>query len=93
MPRNLVRRIELMTPIVEENLKQKIEQILILQLSDNQLRWQLQSDGNYIKIKANGKVINNHEILERYVNKIHDKSNKKTPDYVNRLASKILKDK
>jgi len=93
MPRNLVRRIELMTPIVEENLKQKIEQILMLQLSDNQLRWQLQEDGNYIKVKTEGKVINNHKILEHYVNKIHDKSNKKTPEYVNRLASKILKEK
>jgi len=93
MPRNLVRRIELMTPIVEENLKKKLEQILMLQLSDNQLRWQLQSNGNYIKIHSKDKEINNHEILEHYVNKVHNKSNKKTPEYVNRLASKILKEK
>ena len=93
MPRNLIRRIELMTPIVEESLKQKIEQILKLQLTDNCLRWQLQPDGSYIKVKKEGKAVNNHEILEQYVNKIHNKSNKKTPDYVSRLASKILKEK
>ena len=93
MPRNLVRRIELMTPIAEENLRQKVEQILMLQLSDNQLRWQLQDDGSYQRVKVEDKSVNNHEILEHYVNKIHDKSNKKTPSYVNKLASKMLKDK
>lgn len=92
MPRNLVRRVELMTPILEENLTQKIEQILMLQLADNKLRWELQEDGNYIKVPLLGKLVNNHAVLEQYVNKIHDKTKKETPDYVSRLASKILKD-
>ncbi len=93
MPRNLERRIELMTPILEEKLTEKIEQILKLQLSDNQLRWDLQEDGNYVKVPLLGKAVNNHTILEHYVNKIHDKTKKETPDYVSRLASRILKDK
>ncbi len=92
MPRNLIRRIELMTPIVEENLSQKIEQIMMLQLADNALRWELQEDGNYTKVPQLGKTINNHNVLEEYVNKIHDKTKKETPDYVNRLANRILKD-
>jgi len=92
MPRNLIRRIELMTPVLEENLAQKIEQILMLQLADNQLRWKLQEQGTYIKVPALGKKINNHLILEQYVNKIHDKTKKETPDYVNRLANRILKE-
>ncbi|RRS30452.1 MAG: polyphosphate kinase [Epsilonproteobacteria bacterium (ex Lamellibrachia satsuma)] len=92
MPRNLIRRIELMTPILEENLTQKIEQILMLQLADNQLRWELQEDGNYIKVPLLGKAVNNHTVLEQYVNKIYDKTKKETPDYVSRLASRILKD-
>ena len=92
MPRNLVRRIELMTPILEENLKQKIEQILMLQLADNQLRWELQEDGNYIKVPLLGKAVNNHKVLEAYTNKIHDKTKKETPDYVSRLANRILKE-
>jgi len=92
MPRNLVRRVELMTPILEENLTQKIEQILMLQLADNTLRWELQDDGNYTKVPQLGKEINNHSILEEYVSKIHDKTKKETPDYVSRLANRMLKE-
>ena len=92
MPRNLVRRVELMTPIIEESLVQKIENILALQLSDNSLRWELQSDGNYTRVPSLGKKINNHCILEEYVNKIHNKDKKETPAYVNRLASRFLKE-
>ncbi|UPT77313.1 RNA degradosome polyphosphate kinase [Sulfurovum sp. XGS-02] len=92
MPRNLVRRVELMTPILEETLRQKIEQILMLQLADNTLRWELQEDGNYTKVPPLGKTVNNHAVLEEYVNKIHDKTKKETPDYVSRLANRILKD-
>jgi polyphosphate kinase len=92
MPRNLVRRVELMTPITEPNLSQRIEQILMLQLKDNQLRWELKESGEYIKVPALGQAVNNHSILESYANKIHDKTRKETPDYVNRLASRLLKD-
>ena len=92
MPRNLIRRIELMTPILEEKLTQKIIQILMLQLADNQLRWELQEDGNYVKVPLLGKAVNNHEVLEQYVNKIYDKTKKETPNYVSRLASRILKE-
>lgn len=92
MPRNLVRRVELMTPILEETLTQKIEQILMLQLADNSLRWELQEDGNYTKVPPLGKTVNNHCVLEEYVNKIHDKTKKETPNYVSRLANRILKD-
>ena len=92
MPRNLVRRVELMTPILEDNLKQKIEQILMLQLADNTLRWELQNDGNYTKVPALDKEINNHCVLEDFVSKIHDKTKKETPDYVSRLANRLLKE-
>ncbi len=92
MPRNLVRRIELMTPIIEEKLSQKIEQILMLQLADNDLRWELQSDGNYTKVLPLGKDVNNHSVLEAYVNRIHDKTKRETPDYVSRLANRILRE-
>ncbi len=92
MPRNLVRRVELMTPILEDILSQKIEQILMLQLSDNSLRWELQEDGNYTKVPPLGKTVNNHDILEEYVSKIHNKTKKESPDYVRRLANRILKE-
>ncbi len=93
MPRNLIRRIEILTPIKEPKLAQKLKQILSLQLQDNQLRWKLKSSGEYKQIKQNDdKPINNHEILEEYITKLHDKSQKETPEYVTQLAKKVLKD-
>jgi len=93
MPRNLVRRIEILTPITEPHLVQKIKQILSLQLQDNKLRWKLKSSGEYKQIKQEeGKIVNNHEILEEYITKMHDKSKKETPEYVTQLAKKVLKD-
>jgi polyphosphate kinase len=81
-----------MTPIFETSLTQKIEQILMLQLADNCLRWELHENGNYLKVPALEKEINNHTILEEFVNKIHDKTKKETPNYVSRLANRLLKD-
>jgi polyphosphate kinase len=92
MPRNLIRRIELMTPIAEPNLAHRIEQILRLQLRDNQLRWELEESGEYIKVPALGEKINSQTILEQYVNKIYDKTRKETPDYVHKLAGRLLKE-
>lgn len=92
MPRNLVRRVELMTPISEPYLKQRLEQILALQLKDNQLRWELKEDGDYIKVPALGEKINNHRILENYTSKIYNTTRKETPDYVQKLAGRLLKE-
>jgi len=93
MPRNLIRRIEILTPITEKLLVQKVKQILSLQLQDNVLRWKLKSSGEYKQVKQNDdKVINNHEILEEYITKIHNQSKKETPAYVKKLAKKVLKD-
>lgn len=92
MSRNLTRRIELMTPITETHLANKLEQILILQLADNRLRWRLHADGSYTKFTEGEKSINSHEILEEHTNQIYLKSKKETPDYVSRLAKRILKD-
>ncbi len=78
MPRNLERRIELMTPIYNKNLAHKLYEILQLQLHDTDLRWVLKEDTNYQKIEAiNGqKPLNSQEFLENYINKLY-KSMKK----------------
>jgi len=87
MPRNLIRRIEIMTPIMDYSLKQKLRDIIELQLKDNKLRWKLKSSGEYKHIKSNGKVINSHEILEEYVTKLYNKAKKKTRKYIKRLKN------
>lgn len=91
MPRNLVRRIEIMSPIEEPSLKQKIKQILSLQLKDSKLRWKLKSSGEYKQVKQGGKLVNNHDILEDYVTRIYDQTQKEMNEYGKKLAHKIIK--
>lgn len=92
MPRNLIRRIELLTPIEESHLSNKVEQILKLQLKDNKLRWILQENGSYKKVNNNDKEINNHQELENYVSKLEKKQKQIDVKYVDKLANKLLKD-
>ena len=91
MPRNLVRRIELLTAIKDEASRDKIIQILKLQCNDDALSHKLQSDGSYIKIKnAQSKPINNHKLLEEYVNKISKASKKNSTTGVQQLVSRLF---
>lgn len=90
MPRNLIRRIEILTPIEEPALKHKIKQILFLQLRDTKLRWKLKNTGEYKQVKSSDKEINNHVMLEEYITKVYEKAQKETSDYVSRLTHKIL---
>ena len=91
MPRNLIRRIEIMTPIEEPNLQQKIKQILSLQLKDSKLRWKLKSSGEYKQVKQGDKLVNNHDILEDYVTRIYDETQKEISEYDKKLANKIIR--
>ncbi|MGZ3451790.1 MAG: polyphosphate kinase 1 [Polyangiales bacterium] len=58
MPRNFHRRIELMFPILDEALKQRIhDELLMLQLADNTKAWRLESDGTYKRVpRAEGQA-------------------------------------
>jgi polyphosphate kinase len=91
MPRNLVRRIELLTGIKDEASREKIIQILRLQCADNTLAHELQSDGSYIKIhREDAKAINNHKLMEDFVNRISKATKKESPSEVATLASKLF---
>ncbi len=64
MPRNLDRRVEIVFPVLEEELKQKAIHILELELQDNVKARLLLPDGTYERIDKRGKVkINSQEIL------------------------------
>ncbi|MBR8462142.1 RNA degradosome polyphosphate kinase [Campylobacter sp. faydin G-140] len=95
MPRNLERRLELMTPIFDERLQDKLLEILELQLNDNELAFELKNDGEYEQIcpKNGEKTINSHEVLENYISKIY-KSVKKDTDKAKAdlVATKLLKE-
>ncbi len=50
MPRNLDRRVEAMTPVLDPALKARLAQIMEVVLSDDQLAWQLDTDGTWQKV-------------------------------------------
>lgn len=92
MPRNLVRRVELLTGIKDLEAKEKIIQILKLQCSDNMLAHELQSDGTYIKVKKDDadKSINNHKFLEDYVNRITKATKKMSAQETQQIAARLF---
>ncbi len=94
MPRNLERRLELMTPIMEKPLKEKLLEILQLQLNDNYLAWELQSDKSYKRVEVTGqKVINSQKILGDYISKIFNTLRKDTnTSKADKLAKKLFKE-
>lgn len=56
MPRNLDRRVEILFPVEEEDLKDKLKHILDVQLSDNLKAYKMNDEGNYVRIDRRGKV-------------------------------------
>lgn len=95
MPRNLERRLELMTPINDKMLQEKLNQILRFQLNDNELSYELGTDGEYVSVirKDDEKPLNNHEFFENYINKIFKTLKKDSDqDKIQLLASKLLKE-
>lgn len=64
MPRNLDRRVEIVFPVLDEALKEKVLHILDVEFEDNVKAHILQPDGTYEKIDKRGKVlINSQEIF------------------------------
>lgn len=61
MPRNLDRRVEIMFPVENEELREKVIHILELELEDNVKSHILQPDGTYEKEDKRGKVLVNSQ--------------------------------
>ncbi|HEV2766647.1 MAG TPA: RNA degradosome polyphosphate kinase [Acidimicrobiales bacterium] len=64
MPRNLDRRVEAVVPVGDPELQRRLQEILDVNLSDDQLAWELQPDGGWRKVPPGGGV-NTHEALRR----------------------------
>ncbi|WP_071188268.1 polyphosphate kinase 1 [Trichormus sp. NMC-1] len=52
MRRNLDRRVEVITPIKDQDIAKDLQEILGIMLADNRQAWDLQSDGSYIQRRA-----------------------------------------
>lgn len=63
MPRNLERRVEILFPIEQGELKRKVYHILELQLKDNAKAHQLMPDGEYVKPETKKEKINSQEVF------------------------------
>jgi polyphosphate kinase len=93
MPRNLERRLELMTPIEDKTLQKKLFEILQLQLSDNVLSWSLNNDGEYTKAQNGEKLVNCQQVLEEYINRIYKTLKKDaSSSKADQLSKKLFKE-
>ena len=64
MPRNLDRRVEIVFPVLDEELKKKVLHILDVEFEDNVKAHVLQPDGTYEKIDKRGKMlVNSQEVI------------------------------
>ena len=92
MPRNLVRRVELLTGIKDTDSKEKILQILNMQCSDNTLAHKLQSDGSYVQVtkEENQKALNNHKFIEDHVNRVAKATKKMSPQEIQQIAARLF---
>jgi len=54
MPRNMERRIELMFPVLQEDTKQFVLEILKSYFNDNSHAWQLDKQGNWTRVERTG---------------------------------------
>ncbi|HEV2068641.1 MAG TPA: RNA degradosome polyphosphate kinase [Acidimicrobiales bacterium] len=62
MPRNLDRRVEAVAPVEDPSLQERLAQILEVNLADDELAWELQSDGAWAKVERR-RGVNTHVAL------------------------------
>jgi polyphosphate kinase len=54
MPRNLDRRVEVMTPVEEPALTARLQEILDVNLADTTQAWELGRDGSWVRCAGDG---------------------------------------
>ena len=81
-----------MTGIEDEESKEKLLQLLTLQLSDNVLAHELQNDGSYRSVTAEegGTSINSQLLLEQHTTKLYKSTKKQNSNYMYKLASRLF---
>ena len=88
MPRNLERRLELMTPILDDHLCEKLKNYLEAQLKDKANAYMLSGDGSYTPQRANvwDKVVSNFGVKNEASSDDFD-----SQSYMEELTSKAYK--
>ncbi len=83
MPRNLDRRVEIIFPVENEEIKKKVFHILEVELMDNTKAHVLNSQGQYEKIDKRGKTLVNSQ--EQFVKEAKVKKKKEYNIYQDRV--------
>jgi polyphosphate kinase len=65
MKRNLDRRVEVITPVLDAALARRLEEILDVNLADDQLAWELSWEGSWRRARPERGVNVQRELLER----------------------------
>ena len=64
MPRNLDKRVEIVFPVLDEDIKKEVQHVLDLEFEDNVKAHLLQPDGAYVKQDKRGKkLVNSQDIF------------------------------
>jgi polyphosphate kinase len=64
MPRNLNRRVEVLTPVIDPDLQSRLDEILDVALRDDVLAWTLDAGGSWTRCPPGGEV-ESHAVLQR----------------------------
>lgn len=77
MPRNLDKRVEIVFPVEDKDLKKEVIEVLKIQLADTMKAHILQQDGTYEKIDKRGKIILDSQ--DYFCKQAKNKSKDETP--------------
>ncbi len=93
MPRNLERRVEILTPSLNAQMSKRLMEILQMQLNDNVQMYELQSNGEYQKVVSSQKPFSSQLAYEEYVNAIYgDLVRNDEVNKAKKLAKRMLKE-
>lgn len=56
MERNLDRRVEALTPVIDPDLQFRLDEVLDVLLADDNLAWELGPDGEWTRVARDGGV-------------------------------------
>ncbi len=94
MTRNLEKRIELLTPVLDDRLCEKLYDILNLQINDSVQSRELTQSGNYKKVQSlHSEVeLDCQKMLEEYTNELYELCMADKEISENKLADKMFKE-
>lgn len=92
MSRNLDRRVELLTPIFDETIAEKLYGILQLQLNDTLKARELLENGEYQFVSSEKSPLDSQKMMEDYINSMYESVRKEEEGRAKRLISRLFKE-